>query len=176
MPDEYVTVYRAGRWPPERLSPRWRRRSHSVGRHTPFLTAELAMPSSHPLPSPCHWFSRLASALDPRSAPRLAWLLFGAVLARGRRTVTSWIRAAGLSAEFRPCYTTVSAVGKRTDLMAAHLAHEAVTRQSVRRSGTPLCWHDKLTRSEKRSAVARATGTTLHGDHATLREAPCLMG
>src|SRR5262245_31893291 len=84
------------------------------------------MPSSHRLPPPCHWFLRLASALDPRSAPRLAWLLVGAVLARGRRTVTSWIRAAGLSAEFRPCYTTVSAVGKRTDLMAAHLAHEVV--------------------------------------------------
>jgi hypothetical protein len=84
------------------------------------------MPSSHPLPPSCHWFSRLASALDPRSAPRLAWLLVGAVLARGRRTVTSWIRAAGLSAEFRPCYTTVSAVGKRADLMAAHLAYEAV--------------------------------------------------
>src|SRR5215216_2244728 len=84
------------------------------------------MTSSHPTPAPCQWFSRLASALDPRSAPRLALLFFGAVLARGRRTVTSWIRAAGLSAQFRPCYTTVSAVGKRTDLMAAHLAHEAV--------------------------------------------------
>lgn len=84
------------------------------------------MTSSHRLPPPCHWFLRLASALDPRSAPRLAWLLVGAVLARGRRTVTSWIRSAGLSAEFRPCYTTVSAAGKRTDLMAAHLAHEVV--------------------------------------------------
>src|SRR3954471_385515 len=84
------------------------------------------MPSSHPTPPPCHWFSALASVLDPRSAPRLAWLLVGAVLARGRRTVTSWIRAAGLSAEFRPCYTTVSAVGKRTDLTAAHLVHEVV--------------------------------------------------
>ena len=39
------------------------------------------MPSSHPLSPPCQWFSRLASALDPRSAPRLAWLLVGAVLA-----------------------------------------------------------------------------------------------
>lgn len=84
------------------------------------------MPSSHPLPPSCHWFSRLSSALDPRSAPRLAWLLVGAVLARGRRAVTSWIRAAGLSDEYRPCYTTVSAVGRRTDLMAAHLAYEAV--------------------------------------------------
>lgn len=50
-------------------------------------------------------------------------LLLGAVLARGRRTVTSWIRAAGLSAEFRPCYTTVAAAGKRTDGVAARLVH-----------------------------------------------------
>jgi hypothetical protein len=84
------------------------------------------MPSSHPLPPLCHWFSRLASALDPRSAPRLAWLLVGAVLARGRRTVTSWIRAAGLSGEYRPSYTTLAAAGARTDLAAAHLAHGVV--------------------------------------------------
>src|SRR5829696_1567081 len=81
------------------------------------------MPSSHPTPARCHWFSRLASALDRRSAPRLALLLLGAVLARGRRTVTSWIRAAGLSAEYRPCYTTVSAAGARADGIAARLAH-----------------------------------------------------
>ncbi len=84
------------------------------------------MPSSHPTPPPCHWFTVLASVLDPRSAPRLARLFLGAILARGRRTVTSWIRAAGLSGEFRPCYTTVSAAGKRTDLIAAHLAHAVV--------------------------------------------------
>jgi hypothetical protein len=84
------------------------------------------MPSLYPAAPAGHWIRRLASALDPRSAPRLAWLLVGAVLARGRRTVTSWIRAAGLSAEFRPCYTTVSAAGKRPDLIAAHLAHEVV--------------------------------------------------
>ena len=47
-------------------------------------------------------------------------------MARGRRTVTSWIRAAGLSGEYRPCYTTLAAAGKRTDLAAAHLAHEVV--------------------------------------------------
>ena len=84
------------------------------------------MASSHPLPPSCHWFSRLASSLDPRSAPRLAWLLVGAVLARGRRTVTSWVRAAGLSDEYRPCYATVAAAGTRTDRIAARLAHEVV--------------------------------------------------
>jgi DDE superfamily endonuclease len=84
------------------------------------------MPSSHPLPPSGHWFSHLAAALDPRSAPRLAWLFVGAVLARGRRTVTSWIRAAGLSGEFRPCYTTVAAAGKRADSIAARLAYEVI--------------------------------------------------
>jgi DDE superfamily endonuclease len=84
------------------------------------------MPSSQNNPVPGHWFSALAAALDPRSAPRLARLLLGALLARGRRTVTRWIRAAGLSAEFRPCYTTVAAAGKRADLIAAHLAHTVV--------------------------------------------------
>jgi hypothetical protein len=54
------------------------------------------------------------------------WLFVGAILARGRRTVTSWIRAAGLSGEYRRCYTTVAAAGKRTDLIAAHLAHAVV--------------------------------------------------
>jgi hypothetical protein len=84
------------------------------------------MPSSHPLPSSCHWFSVLASVLDRRSAIRLAWLFVGAVLARGRRTVTGWVRAAGLSDEYRPCYTTVAAAGKRTDSIAARLLHEVV--------------------------------------------------
>lgn len=84
------------------------------------------MPSSHATRSQCHWFSTLATALDPRSAPRFVALLLGALLARGRRTVTSWIRAAGLSTEFRSCYTTIAAAGKRADLIAAHLAHAVV--------------------------------------------------
>ncbi|VTR92469.1 transposase : Uncharacterized protein OS=Singulisphaera acidiphila (strain ATCC BAA-1392 / DSM 18658 / VKM B-2454 / MOB10) GN=Sinac_2157 PE=4 SV=1: DDE_5 [Gemmata massiliana] len=84
------------------------------------------MPSSHPLPLSCHWFSALATALDPRSAPRLAWPFVGVVLARGRRTVTNWIRAAGLSAEYRPCYTAVAAAGSRPDRLAARLLREVV--------------------------------------------------
>ena len=84
------------------------------------------MTSSHPLPAPCQWFARLASALDRRSAPRLALLFLGAVLARGRRTVTSWIRAAGLSDRYQPCYTTVAAAGKRADLASARLLNDAV--------------------------------------------------
>ena len=69
------------------------------------------MTSSHPTPVPCQWFSWLADSLDRRSAPRLALLFFGAVLARRRRTVTTRIRAAKLSDQFRTCYTAVAAPG-----------------------------------------------------------------
>src|SRR3954468_19427894 len=84
------------------------------------------MTSSHPTPVPCQWFSWLAAALDRRSAPRLARLFLGAVLARGRRTVTSWIRAAKLSDQFRPCYTAVAAAGKKADHIARRLLIEVV--------------------------------------------------
>src|SRR3954452_17110063 len=79
------------------------------------------MTSSHPTHALCQWFSWLAAALDRRSAPRLALLFLGAVLARGRRTVTTWIRAARLSDQFRPCYTAVAAAGKRADHIARRL-------------------------------------------------------
>jgi hypothetical protein len=82
------------------------------------------MPSSHP--TPCHCLSVLASVLDPRSGRRLAWLFVGAILACNRRTVTSWIRAAELSNEYRPCYTTAAAAGRRADSIATRLVHGVV--------------------------------------------------
>jgi DDE superfamily endonuclease len=84
------------------------------------------MTSSHQDTPTCQWFPRLATALDPRSAPRLARLLLGAVLARGRRTVTAWIRAVGLSREYKPCYTTVAAAGKQADNVSARLVNNVV--------------------------------------------------
>jgi hypothetical protein len=84
------------------------------------------MTSSHPLPAPCQWFSWLAAGLDRRSAPRLALLFLGAVLARGRRTVTTWIRAAKLSGHYQRCYVAVAAAGKRADRIARRLLTEVV--------------------------------------------------
>src|SRR5215212_3166581 len=85
-----------------------------------------AMTSSHPTPAPCQWFSRLAAALDRRSAPRLALLFLGAVLARGRRTVTTWIRAAKLSDRYQSCYIAVAAAGQGADRIARRLLIEVV--------------------------------------------------
>lgn len=84
------------------------------------------MTSSHPTPAPCQWFSRLAAALDRRSAPRRALLFFEAVLARGRRTVTTWIRAAKLSDRYQSCYIAVAAAGKRADRIVRRLLIEVV--------------------------------------------------
>jgi DDE superfamily endonuclease len=84
------------------------------------------MTSSHQDATSCQWFSYLAKALDRRSAPRLAWLFLGALLARGRRTVTSWIRAAGLSRQYQPCYRTVAAAGKQAENIAARLVYRVV--------------------------------------------------
>jgi len=84
------------------------------------------MTSSHPTLIPCQWFVRLAGSLDRRSAPRLALLFVGAVLARGRRTVTTWIRAAGLSERFPSCYLAVAAAGKRADRIARRLLMDVV--------------------------------------------------
>jgi hypothetical protein len=102
------------------------------------------MTSSHPTSAPCQWFSWLAAALDRRSAPRFALLFLGAVLARGRRTVTTWIRAAKLSGRFQSCYIAVAAAGKRADRIARRLLTEVVrpllkgaTRLTVALDDTP---------------------------------------
>jgi hypothetical protein len=72
------------------------------------------MTSSHRDPRPGQGFARLAAGLDRRSAPRFVLQLLGAVLARVRRTVTTWIRAIGLGRRSRPCDTTAAAAPARS--------------------------------------------------------------
>src|SRR5579875_1564503 len=57
-------------------------------------------------------FVHLCAALDPRSAPRWFVLLTGALFAQGRRAVTSWFRAAGITTDFRPAYHIRRATGQ----------------------------------------------------------------
>jgi hypothetical protein len=67
------------------------------------------------------WFALLAGCLDVRSQARLLALLGGVLFARGRRTVTSWLRAAGVAGEFRPAYGLLWTVGRRAAGMATRL-------------------------------------------------------
>lgn len=63
-------------------------------------------------------FARLASSLDRRSAVHLNLLLAGILFASGRRTVTSWFRACGITTEFRKGYNAVGAAGRHLPGMA----------------------------------------------------------
>jgi hypothetical protein len=79
------------------------------------------MPLSYLPPSLSAWFSQIVAALDRRSAPRLLLLLVGALFARGRRTVTSWFRAAGISTDFRCAYSALWAAGRNAQALAWRL-------------------------------------------------------
>jgi DDE superfamily endonuclease len=96
---------------------------------------EPAMPLSHLPPFLASAFAALARWLDRRSAARLPLLLVGLLFASGRRTVTSWLRAAGVADEYRPAYSTVCACGRAASSMAL----------SVQAAVGPLLGHQRLT-------------------------------
>ena len=79
------------------------------------------MPLSHLPATLSAWLTTLADALDRRSAPRLLRLLLGALFARGRRTVTSWFRAADISIDFRRAYAALWAAGRRSQALGYRL-------------------------------------------------------
>jgi hypothetical protein len=58
------------------------------------------------------FFIALAIGLDRRIAQRFPSLLLGVLFARGRRTVTSWFRAAGITTAFKQGYQDVAAAGR----------------------------------------------------------------
>jgi hypothetical protein len=76
------------------------------------------MTFSHLPPYLSRVFAAFAAWLDRRTAARLPLLLIGILFAHGRRTVTSWFRAAGITDAFRPAYHTVYAIGRRADDLA----------------------------------------------------------
>jgi hypothetical protein len=79
------------------------------------------MPLSHLPANLSAWIVALTTVLDKRSAPRLALLLLGALFASGRRTVTSWFRASGITDEFRPAYNSLGAAGRRASRIGVRL-------------------------------------------------------
>jgi hypothetical protein len=65
------------------------------------------------------WVAALAAALHRRSAWRLAAVVAGILLAQGRRTASSWWRAAGVGTRFRSSYYFLDSVGRKTTAIAA---------------------------------------------------------
>jgi hypothetical protein len=79
------------------------------------------MSLSHLPPRLTSAFARIGACLDRRSALHVPALLLGILLASGRRTCTSWFRAGGITTDFRPAYSTIWAIGKRSVRVASTL-------------------------------------------------------
>jgi len=67
------------------------------------------------------WSQWLAAGLHARNRWRLPVLLLGILFANGRRTVTTWLRAAGVSDDFQDYYYFLAAVGRKTNSIATPL-------------------------------------------------------
>jgi hypothetical protein len=67
------------------------------------------------------WGEWLAAGLHARSRWRLPVLMVGMLFAGGRRTVTTWLRAAGVSPDFTDYYYFLSSLGGNTESVATRL-------------------------------------------------------
>jgi hypothetical protein len=73
------------------------------------------------------WISQLSQPLHARLAWRLLPLLRGMLFAQGRRTVASWLRAAGLGDDFPRYYYFLGSLGRKVEFVAARLLRLAIT-------------------------------------------------
>ncbi len=60
------------------------------------------------------WMDWLAAGLHGRSRWRLPVVLLGMLFGGGRRTVTSWLRGAGVGTNFSGYYYFIAALGRKT--------------------------------------------------------------
>lgn len=67
------------------------------------------------------WAEWLAAGLHGRSRWRLSIVLLGMLFASGRRTVTTWLRAAGVSDDYQDYYYFLATVGRNAKIVAARL-------------------------------------------------------
>lgn len=63
----------------------------------------------------------LADVLHRRSAWRLHLIMIGILFAKGRKTITSWFRAAGIIRQYKAFYYFIGAIGRKTETIATVL-------------------------------------------------------
>ncbi len=67
------------------------------------------------------WVQELSNQLHGRSNWRLPFILYGIIFAQGRKTVSSWLRAAGITKGYQEFYTFLESLGKKTEEVAKAL-------------------------------------------------------
>jgi hypothetical protein len=73
------------------------------------------------------WLTHLSQPLHRRLAWRFLPLVAGLLFAQGRRTVTSWLRAAAIGKGFQRYYYFLGSLGRKTEVLASLLLRRAVT-------------------------------------------------
>jgi hypothetical protein len=69
------------------------------------------------------WSEWLGAGLHARNRWRLPVLMMDMLLANGRRTVTTWLRAAGVSGDYQDDYYFLVPVGRKGESIATQLVH-----------------------------------------------------
>jgi hypothetical protein len=70
---------------------------------------------------PDNWQAMVATVcgtLHQRSAWRLGTIFFGIIFAKGRKTITSWFRAAGIQRRYKAFYYFIGSIGRKTETIA----------------------------------------------------------
>jgi DDE superfamily endonuclease len=77
------------------------------------------------------WIATLAEHLHGRNAWRLQRLVVGIILAQGRRTVTSWFRAAGITRGYRSYYYFLAALGLKVQAVGLSVLDLTIRRVPI---------------------------------------------
>lgn len=67
------------------------------------------------------WIEKLSEQLHGRSNWRLAFVFYGIIFAQGRKTVSSWLRAAEIGKGFQEFYSFLESLGEKTTEVAEAL-------------------------------------------------------
>ena len=84
------------------------------------------------------WITALVGTLDARQQARFVQLCTGLLFARGRRTVTSWLRGCGTGRDYKRYYYLLGSVGRKTPALARALLRILLKRLPGDGAGTPL--------------------------------------
>src|SRR5947209_2810736 len=84
------------------------------------------------------WITGLAGTLDARQQARFVQLFTGLLFARGRRTVTSWLRGCGAGRDSKRYYYLLGSVGRKATAIAGALLRILLHRLPGDGPGTPL--------------------------------------
>src|SRR5580693_4352577 len=84
------------------------------------------------------WITALAGVFDARQQARFVRLCTGLLFARGRRTVTSWLRGGGVGGDYQRYYYLLGSVGRKALPIAAALLRILMKRLPGDGPGAPL--------------------------------------